>query len=94
MTIRSRSLASITLGAALGVFALTAGAQQAAPPKERAAADAAFARADANADGKLSKEEAARLPSIAAKFGELDRDQDGSLSPDEFAAAYAPAPAK
>jgi Ca2+-binding EF-hand superfamily protein len=52
------------------------------------AAEAAFKRADANADGKLSKEEAARLPAIAAKFAELDADKDGSLSMTEFMAGY------
>jgi len=54
-----------------------------------AAAEAAFKRADANGDGKLSKEEAARLPAIAARFDELDRDKDGFLSLAEFAAGYA-----
>jgi Ca2+-binding EF-hand superfamily protein len=52
------------------------------------AAESAFKRADANADGKLSKEEAARLPAIAAKFAELDVDKDGALSMSEFMAGY------
>jgi Ca2+-binding EF-hand superfamily protein len=46
----------------------------------------AFARADANNDGKLSQEEAARLPAVAAKFTELDTDKDGFISSDEFQA--------
>jgi Ca2+-binding EF-hand superfamily protein len=54
--------------------------------------EAAFARADANGDGKLSKEEAARLPAISAKFAQLDKDKDGSLSPAEFAAGVTAAP--
>ncbi|WP_310461888.1 EF-hand domain-containing protein [Sphaerotilus sp.] len=48
--------------------------------------ESAFKRADANADNKLSKEEAARMPAIAAKFNELDKDKDGSLSMEEFMA--------
>jgi EF hand len=52
------------------------------------AAEAAFKRADANGDGKLTKEEAARLPAIAAKFEELDKDKDGALSMSEFTAGY------
>lgn len=50
--------------------------------------EAAFTRADGNGDGKLSKEEAARMPAIAAKFDELDANKDGFLSMDEFAAGY------
>lgn len=55
-------------------------------------AASAFIKADANADGKLSKDEAARLPAISAKFSELDKNKDGSLSPSEFAAGYSAAP--
>ena len=52
------------------------------------AAQSAFKRLDANKDGKLSKEEVARNPSVAAKFDALDKDRDGSLSLDEFSAGY------
>ena len=83
------TLASITLGAPIGAQAQTAGpAVQQAAAGDKVAADA-FKRADSNQDGKLSKEEAARLPAIAAKFDELDKDKDGSLSMDEFMAGYA-----
>ena len=47
-------------------------------------ATAAFDRADANADGKLSPQEAATLPAIGNRFEQLDTDRDGSLSPTEF----------
>lgn len=50
--------------------------------------EAAFTRADTNADGKLSKEEMARMPAISAKFDELDANKDGFLSLEEFAVGY------
>ena len=57
---------------------------------DREAIEAAFARADTNGDGKLSREEAQRFPEIAARFDELDRDGDGFLSFAEFAVGAAP----
>jgi len=53
-----------------------------------AAAQSAFKRLDANKDGKLSKEEVTRNPSVAAKFEAWDQDRDGALSLDEFSAGY------
>ena len=53
---------------------------------ERTAIEAAFTRADTNGDGKLSREEAARMPAIAARFDELVKNHDGVLSREEFAA--------
>lgn len=44
----------------------------------------AFERADANGDGKLTLREAERYPAVAERFGQFDRDQNGSLSRDEF----------
>jgi hypothetical protein len=81
----------LTSAIAFGV-PLTAQAQtspQPAPPaQERMTPEGAFKRADTNGDGKLSREEAARLPAIAAKFTELDKDKDGFLSLAEFMAAF------
>lgn len=85
-------IALVTL--AVAGFAAVAAAQATNPPappspatpveEERANIEAAFARADADGDGKLSVQEAARLPAVAAKFDNLDRDKDGFISHDEF----------
>ena len=45
---------------------------------------AAFDRADANHDGKLSAKEAATLPAIGNRFEALDKNKDGFLSHEEF----------
>ena len=57
---------------------------------DREAIEAAFARADSNGDGKLSRDEAQRFPEIAARFDELDRDHDGFLSLIEFSVGATP----
>ena len=54
------------------------------PPSRTSSATTAFDRADANADGKLSPQEAATLPAIGNRFQQLDTDRDGSLSHTEF----------
>ena len=87
------NIARATLFVAVASLALAATAQTTAAPaaptaKDKTAMEAAFTRADANADGKLSKEESARMPAIAAKFDELDTNKDGSLTMDEFATGY------
>ena len=75
------------IGCAL-VAALPAAAELSAVDRE--AIEAAFARADANGDGKLSREEAQRFPEIAARFDELDSDRDGFLSLIEFSVGATP----
>jgi Ca2+-binding EF-hand superfamily protein len=63
-------------------------AQMGAPAKPAAMSaklQEAFARADKNADGKLSKEEAAAMPAIAEMFDKADVDKDSFLSKAEFA---------
>lgn len=47
-------------------------------------ANAAFDRADANGDGKLSRDEAQRLPAVAERFDEIDANGDKHLSREEF----------
>ena len=52
-----------------------------------AAQDSRFARADTDRSGTLSRAEVDRgLPGIAPHFAEVDRNRDGSLSPDELRA--------
>lgn len=50
----------------------------------RAASQTAFDRADDNRDGQLSAQEADRLPAIGNRFQELDTDNNGVLSFEEF----------
>ncbi|MDQ3272439.1 MAG: EF-hand domain-containing protein [Pseudomonadota bacterium] len=92
-------LAALTVGTAMCAHAQTpdaAGAKPATPPTQGApAAKAApaqntetiFARADANKDGKLSKQEAARFPAIEQRFEEIDTNKDQFVSREEFEAA-------
>jgi hypothetical protein len=44
-----------------------------------------FDELDQNADGAISKDEAAVDPPLAQVFGTLDKDADGRLSPEEYA---------
>ena len=44
-----------------------------------------FEELDQNADGAISKDEAAVDPPLAQVFGTLDKDADGRLSPEEYA---------
>ena len=46
--------------------------------------DAAFDRADANKDGKLSRTEAESLPSVAQRFEQIDTDRDTFISREEL----------
>ena len=82
---------STVVAAVIAAFAMSAvGQSKMAEPmaKDKVAIEAAFTKADTNADGKLSKEEAAMVPAIGAKFAELDKNKDGFLTLAEFAAGY------
>ncbi|WP_341889673.1 hypothetical protein [Variovorax sp. YR752] len=91
MTLRA-SLIRFTLATACTGFAAASMAQTAAPAapdaKGRMAVEAAFTKADANADGKVTKDEAIKMPEIAGKFEALDKDKDGALTLAEFAAGF------
>ncbi|MDD2711558.1 MAG: EF-hand domain-containing protein [Simplicispira sp.] len=63
----------------------TIGPAEAAPTT----AKAAFDKADANRDGKLTAQEAATLPAMGNRFKQLDADKNGFLSPAEFAQSAA-----
>jgi len=79
--------ATLTMGGTQAILAQSP--PPATPPAQTATARTpaqAFARADANGDGQLTLREAERYPAIAERFQQLDRDQNGSLSPEEFAA--------
>ncbi|MCW7538390.1 EF-hand domain-containing protein [Aquabacterium sp. A7-Y] len=83
MVEQARRVLLVTLGAlALGAHAQPAG--NAAPAPKDSSITALFLRVDTNSDGKLSREEAARLPAISMRFDELDVDTDGALSATEF----------
>ena len=81
----------ILAGAALTAFAQTSApaSGQAPVTKDKAAYAEAFARVDVNDDAELSQEEVARLPAIASRFDELDKNKDSVLSVDEFSASGA-----
>lgn len=56
----------------------------ASPAGSQATIDAAFKQADTDADGKLSQAELGRIPALATRFADLDKDKDGSVSTEEF----------
>lgn len=86
------SFRSLSLAAALALSTpLVVLAQNAASPTP---AEAAFKRVDTNADGKISKVEAAAMAGLSAKFTELDRDKDDALTLAEFSVAYTAVPTK
>ena len=79
----------LTWAAALAVALLpeVAAAQQKSTPQDTSP-QALFVRVDTNSDGKVSKEEATRLPSVATRWEELDKNHDGWLSREEFIAGF------
>jgi hypothetical protein len=93
------SFAVLVLGAALSATAQTQTPQTSsgttspgstagagATADTAATIDAAFKRADTNADGKLSADELKQIPSLASRFSDLDKDKDGAVSSTEFSA--------
>jgi EF hand len=86
---------SATSAVALTILLTTASvwAQSTAPAMEGTPSTApmsakelmsAFTKADANKDGKLSKEEAAGVPGLVSKFEAIDTDGDKFISKAEF----------
>jgi Ca2+-binding EF-hand superfamily protein len=68
----------------------TPSAQQPMAAQDKAAIESAFTRADANSDGRLSRDEAAKVPALSAgtKFDDLDKNKDGTLNLDEYSGSY------
>jgi Ca2+-binding EF-hand superfamily protein len=62
-------------------------AAQKAPPQDTSP-QALFVRIDTDSDGKVSRDEAARMPSVATRWEELDKNKDGALSREEFVAGF------
>ena len=60
----------------------------AATPASAQDAAAVFAALDANKDGKVSQAEAQRNTIVSQDFTDADKNHDGFLSRDEFAAAF------
>jgi hypothetical protein len=92
---QARRVLQVSLAGLALAGAPVAWAADPAPPKlaqaaagDKAAAEAAFVRADVDKDGKLSKAEAGGLSAIALRFDELDKDKDGALSMPEYMAAF------
>ncbi len=78
--------AALLAGASVAALAQSQPAANEPSARARLAVEAAFNRADANNDGRLSREEAGHLPAIALKFDDLDTNKDGFLSMEEFSA--------
>ena len=80
------ALASVTLGA----YAQNEPTplEQPVAARDKALVESAFTKADTNGDGKITRDEAAKLSAIGTKFDALDKDKDGVLSLEEFAAGF------
>lgn len=72
-------------GRAVPTQASSSGMQAVTQVVQRSAsAEQAFARADTNGDGKLSRDEAQRLPAVWQRFDDIDANHDHFISRDEF----------
>ena len=59
-------------------------------PAQPSAQAGNYSKLDTNGDGKISKEEAAKDPTLASNFSKMDTDKDGSLSSAELSAGGKP----
>jgi len=57
-------------------------------PTETTPRTLGFAELDVNADGKVSKDEAAADARLTSHFAQVDRDGDGQISDAEYAAGH------
>ncbi len=88
---RHRWLAASAVALAIALLPDVAAAQTSSTPKSRpqdTSPQALLERIDLDADARVSKREAARMPSVATHWQALDRNHDGWLSRDEFIAGF------
>jgi Ca2+-binding EF-hand superfamily protein len=72
---------------AASIFALGLAAEPAlGQDSMRQAADVQFQQLDADADGFVTRPEAARIPGVAERFAKFDTNRDGKLDRAEFTA--------
>lgn len=81
----------LTLAVSAGLLSTLAIAQSTAtaPPQampHKGRAHTGMQQVDANGDGVISKDEAAKFPRFSEKFDQMDSNNDGKLSADERAA--------
>jgi len=72
---------------AAALIAATFGAHAASTPDGSAPARPGLAELDKNADGSISRDEAAAHPRLSRSFDRIDTNKDGVLSQDELRAA-------
>lgn len=75
---------SIAVAVAVAVLGGAAWAQSTPASPADAPKRPMFSQLDADGDGRISREEAARHPRLGAAFDRLDTNRDGFLSPDEL----------
>ena len=76
------------LAAVLSASAAFAQDNPSTEPSAQGSGQAAdYSKLDANGDGSISKDEAKGDPTLSAKFSELDKDKNGTLSSTELSGA-------
>lgn len=76
------------LAAVLSASAAFAQDNPSTEPSAQGSAQAVdYSKLDANADGSISKDEAKADPTLSAKFMDLDKDKNGTLSSTELSAS-------
>jgi hypothetical protein len=79
--------ALIKVAALAALLSVTTAYAQGTDTAKTGAEPADYSKLDANGDGKVSKDEAMGDATLSAKFDELDKNKDGSLSTAELKAS-------